>query len=92
MSTNRKDKNAWRIPSMETYLTSIMIRKKKHYKILTQCIKEILLRSIAAGGTTLQDFSAVDGKPGYFSQTLSVYFTHFIFGNSYNRRLSVDFG
>jgi formamidopyrimidine-DNA glycosylase len=24
---------------------------KKHYKILTQCIKEILLRSIAAGGT-----------------------------------------
>jgi hypothetical protein len=27
MSTNRKDKNAWGIPSMETYLTSIMIRK-----------------------------------------------------------------
>jgi hypothetical protein len=24
----RKDKNAWGIPSMETYLTSIMIRKK----------------------------------------------------------------
>ncbi|CAC9449827.1 Formamidopyrimidine-DNA glycosylase (EC [uncultured Gammaproteobacteria bacterium] len=46
---------------------------KKRYAVLTQCIKEILLRSIAAGGTTLQDFSAVDGKPGYFSQTLSVY-------------------
>jgi hypothetical protein len=30
MSTNRKDKNAWGIPSMETYLTSIMIREKKH--------------------------------------------------------------
>jgi hypothetical protein len=30
MSTNRKDKNAWGIPSMETYLTSIMIRKKRH--------------------------------------------------------------
>jgi hypothetical protein len=29
MSTNRKDKNAWGIPSMETYLTSIMIRKKR---------------------------------------------------------------
>jgi hypothetical protein len=25
MSTNRKDKNAWGIPLMETYLTSIMI-------------------------------------------------------------------
>jgi formamidopyrimidine-DNA glycosylase len=46
---------------------------KKRYAVLTQCIKETLLRSIAAGGTTLQDFSAVDGKPGYFSQTLSVY-------------------
>jgi hypothetical protein len=32
MSTNRKDKNAWGIqtPSMETYLTSIMIREKRH--------------------------------------------------------------
>jgi hypothetical protein len=28
MSTNRKNKNAWGIPSMEAYLTSIMIRKK----------------------------------------------------------------
>jgi hypothetical protein len=28
MSTNRKDKNAWGIPSMETYLASIMIREK----------------------------------------------------------------
>jgi hypothetical protein len=30
MSTNREDKNAWGIPSMETYLTSIMVRKKRH--------------------------------------------------------------
>jgi hypothetical protein len=30
MSTNRKDKNVWEIPSMETYLTSIVIRKKRH--------------------------------------------------------------
>jgi hypothetical protein len=29
MSSNRKDKNAWGISSMETYLTSIMIRKKR---------------------------------------------------------------
>ncbi|KAA0445922.1 MAG: bifunctional DNA-formamidopyrimidine glycosylase/DNA-(apurinic or apyrimidinic site) lyase [Candidatus Thioglobus sp.] len=46
---------------------------KKRYKALTQCIKKILIQSIKAGGTTLQDFSAVDGQPGYFSQTLSVY-------------------
>jgi hypothetical protein len=30
MSTNRKNTNVWGIPSMETYLTSIMIRKKRH--------------------------------------------------------------
>jgi hypothetical protein len=28
MSTNRKNTNVWGIPSMETYLTSIMIWKK----------------------------------------------------------------
>jgi hypothetical protein len=28
--TNRKITNVWGIPSMETYLTSIMIRKKRH--------------------------------------------------------------
>jgi hypothetical protein len=27
-STNRKGKNAWEIPLLKTYLTSIMIRKK----------------------------------------------------------------
>lgn len=46
---------------------------KKRYAILTQCIKDILTQAIKAGGTTLQDFSSVDGQPGYFSQTLSVY-------------------
>jgi hypothetical protein len=30
MSTNRKNTNAWGIPSMEAYLTSIMSRKKRH--------------------------------------------------------------
>jgi hypothetical protein len=25
-----KGKNAWEIPSLKTYLTSIMIRKKRH--------------------------------------------------------------
>jgi formamidopyrimidine-DNA glycosylase len=46
---------------------------KKRYQLLTQCIKSILTQAIKAGGTTLQDFSQVDGTPGYFSQTLSVY-------------------
>ncbi|CAC9631994.1 Formamidopyrimidine-DNA glycosylase (EC 3.2.2.23) [uncultured Gammaproteobacteria bacterium] len=46
---------------------------KKRYARLTQCIKDILTQAIKAGGTTLQDFSSVDGKPGYFAQTLSVY-------------------
>ena len=40
---------------------------------LTQHIKNILKKAIKAGGTTLQDFSQVDGTPGYFTQTLSVY-------------------
>ena len=45
----------------------------KSYKLLTRSIKDILTKAIDAGGTTLQDFSQVDGSPGYFSQTLSVY-------------------
>jgi formamidopyrimidine-DNA glycosylase len=46
---------------------------KKRYALLTQRIKTILTQAIKAGGTTLQDFSQVDGSPGYFAQTLSVY-------------------
>ena len=46
---------------------------KKRYQYLTQCIKTILAQAIKAGGTTLQDFSQVDGSPGYFAQVLSVY-------------------
>jgi len=46
---------------------------KKRYQLLTQCIKSILTQAIKAGGTTLQDFSQVDGSPGYFAQTLNVY-------------------
>jgi len=40
---------------------------------LTNNIKKVLAKAIQAGGTTLQDFAKVDGKPGYFSQELSVY-------------------
>jgi len=46
---------------------------KKRYISLTNNIKKVLTKAIKAGGTTLQDFSKVDGKPGYFSQELSVY-------------------
>jgi len=40
---------------------------------LTNKIRLVLKKAIQAGGTTLQDFAKVDGKPGYFSQELSVY-------------------
>ena len=46
---------------------------KNRYIILTDSIKKILTDSINNGGTTLNDFSNVDGNPGYFSQVLSVY-------------------
>jgi len=46
---------------------------KHRYINLTENIKEVLTKAIKAGGTTLQDFAKVDGKPGYFSQELSVY-------------------
>ena len=45
----------------------------KRYQVLTQSIKQILSEAIKNGGTTLKDFSGVDGKPGYFTQKLSVY-------------------
>ena len=45
----------------------------KRYKLLTLHIKAILSQAIKAGGTTLQNFSKVDGSPGYFAQTLLVY-------------------
>jgi len=46
---------------------------KQRYLNLTENIKKVLAKAIKAGGTTLQDFAKVDGKPGYFSQELSVY-------------------
>ena len=46
---------------------------RDQYKTLTRCIKKILSDAINNGGTTLNDFSNVDGEPGYFSQILSVY-------------------
>ena len=46
---------------------------KKRYKVLVKCIKDVLLKSINNGGTTLNDFSNVGGEAGYFYQILSVY-------------------
>jgi len=46
---------------------------KQRYINLRNNIKKVLDKAIKAGGTTLQDFSQVNGKPGYFSQELSVY-------------------
>tara|TARA_B110000305_G_scaffold64762_1_gene72277 strand:- start:672 stop:1484 length:813 start_codon:yes stop_codon:yes gene_type:complete len=46
---------------------------KIRYNTLTKCIKKILSDAINNGGTTLNDFSNVDGSPGYFAQILSVY-------------------
>ena len=46
---------------------------KKRLIILTESIKNVLSDAINNGGTTLNDFSNVDGNPGYFSQVLNVY-------------------
>ena len=43
------------------------------YEKLAAAIKLILQQAIRAGGTTLQDFTNSDGKPGYFKQQLAVY-------------------
>lgn len=40
---------------------------------LVKAVKQILHRAITAGGTSLQDFTQSDGKPGYFKQALQVY-------------------
>ena len=46
---------------------------KKRFNVLTRSIKNVLSDAINNGGTTLNDFSNVDGNPGYFSQILNVY-------------------
>ena len=46
---------------------------KKSCVILASEIKRVLGEAIEMGGTTLKDFHAADGKPGYFSIRLKVY-------------------
>ena len=46
---------------------------KKRYQTLVKAIKEVLAKAIEQGGTTLKDFTQVEGNPGYFQQQLYVY-------------------
>lgn len=43
------------------------------YHRLLQAIRDVLQEAITAGGTTLRDYSQVNGKPGFFEQSLQVY-------------------
>lgn len=43
------------------------------YLALADAIRTVLGRAIAAGGTTLRDFTDSNGNPGYFKQSLNVY-------------------
>lgn len=43
------------------------------YRRLAETTKAVLDRAIKAGGTTLRDFTKVEGEPGYFAQELRVY-------------------
>jgi formamidopyrimidine-DNA glycosylase len=46
---------------------------RRRYTLLSDAIKEVLVRAIEAGGTTLRDFVREDGRPGYFANQLNVY-------------------
>ena len=46
---------------------------RERYRALAEAVQRILQAAIARGGTTLRDFLAPDGVPGYFEQELSVY-------------------
>ncbi|MGB5354224.1 MAG: bifunctional DNA-formamidopyrimidine glycosylase/DNA-(apurinic or apyrimidinic site) lyase [Woeseia sp.] len=49
---------------------------KVRMRQLAGAIRAVLERALAAGGTTLRDFSGGDGEPGYFRQQLNVYDRH----------------
>lgn len=46
---------------------------RARYETLAGHVRAVLGEAIEAGGTTLRDFVAEDGKPGYFSHHLAVY-------------------
>src|SRR5690606_27443878 len=46
---------------------------RERYRLLADAVRRILGNAITRGGTTLRDFIAPDGAPGYFEQELSAY-------------------
>jgi formamidopyrimidine-DNA glycosylase len=46
---------------------------RQRYDVLADVIRQVLLKAIKAGGTTLRDFYGGDGEAGYFKQELTVY-------------------
>ncbi|HKL24912.1 MAG TPA: bifunctional DNA-formamidopyrimidine glycosylase/DNA-(apurinic or apyrimidinic site) lyase [Desulfuromonadales bacterium] len=46
---------------------------RKAFAKLVAAVREVLQEAIAAGGTTIRDFTDSDGRPGYFRQELRVY-------------------
>ncbi len=46
---------------------------RKRFAKLVDAVKTVLEKAIEEGGTTLQDFSNAEGKPGYFARQLNVY-------------------
>ncbi len=46
---------------------------RERYRLLADAVQRILGHAIDRGGTTLRDFLAPDGAPGYFEQELSAY-------------------
>ena len=46
---------------------------RERYGLLADAVQRILAHAIVRGGTTLRDFIAPDGAPGYFEQELSAY-------------------
>jgi formamidopyrimidine-DNA glycosylase len=45
----------------------------KRWEQVAAAVRGTLERAIAAGGTTLRDFAAADGRPGYFQHEFAVY-------------------
>lgn len=46
---------------------------KPAFQRMVRSVREVLEAAIAAGGTTIRDFSDSQGRPGYFTQELRVY-------------------
>jgi len=42
-------------------------------RLLTDSVRDVLIEAIASGGSTISDFTRVDGSPGYFSHNFAVY-------------------